>query len=220
MTIDALDESDDLPLGHGFMLWQITNGWQRAVRAALVPCDLTYVQVVLLAGLEDRLSKGESVNQAGLAHALGADVMMTSQVLRVLEAQGLVRRDRNPQDTRARTLLLTDEGKARLNQALPLVKAADDGFFEALGRKEDRFIKSMRKLWRKRRLFGMHGHDCAADDPNYDQGQRTMDPLARRRQLMESARLANRSNNVVIPPQPIPPQGPSRRRPKRAPTPV
>lgn len=205
MTIDALDDSDDLPLGHGFMLWQITNGWQRAVRAALAPCDLTYVQVVLLAGLEDRLSKGESINQAALAHALGADVMMTSQVLRVLETQGLIRRDRNPQDTRARTLLLTEEGKARLNLALPLVKAADDGFFEALGRKEDRFIKSMRKLWRKRRLFGMHGHETEDGDPTPNHGQGTLDPLARRRQLMENARMPSRPNG-------------SRRRPKRTPT--
>jgi len=139
------------PLGRGFMLWQITNGWQRAIRAALSPLHITYVQVILLAGLKERIEAGGVVNQASLAQSLGADVMMTSQVLRSLEAAGLVQRDRNPSDTRARTLALTAAGSERLEAALPLLHQVDAEFFDALGRKEDRFAKSLRKLWRKRR---------------------------------------------------------------------
>jgi MarR family transcriptional regulator, organic hydroperoxide resistance regulator len=160
----ALDAAEAAPLGRGFMLWQITNGWQRAIRAALAPTGLTYVQLVLLAGLQDRIAAGTSVSQAGLAQALGADVMMTSQVLRTLEAGGLVRRDRDPRDTRARTLALTEEGEAKLREALPVLDAVDTDFFRVLGHKEDRFAKSLRKLWRKRRLDGMPGADKAEAD--------------------------------------------------------
>jgi len=136
--------------GSGFMLWQVANGWQRAARAVLGPIGLTYVQAVLLAGLSERLATGTKVSQAGLAQSLGADVMMTSQVLRALEAAGLIRRDRDPGDTRARTLALTDAGTMKLNEALPLLAKIDAAFFAPLGRKEDRFVKSLRKLWRKR----------------------------------------------------------------------
>ena len=157
----AVDAAEATPLGRGFMLWQITNGWQRAVRAGLATTGLTYVQVVLLAGLRDRIATGAKVSQAGLAQALGADVMMTSQVLRALEAGGLVRRDRDPLDTRARNLALTEAGEAKLNNALPVLEAVDADFFKVLGHKEDRFAKSLRKLWRKRRLDGMPGAEKA-----------------------------------------------------------
>jgi DNA-binding MarR family transcriptional regulator len=153
----SVDAAEATPLGRGFMLWQITNGWQRAVRAALASTGLTYVQVVLLAGLQDRIAAGTKVSQAGLAQALGADVMMTSQVLRTLESAGLIRRDRDPRDTRARTLALTDAGEAKLRAALPTLDTVDTDFFSALGHREDRFAKSLRKLWRKRRLDGMPG---------------------------------------------------------------
>jgi DNA-binding MarR family transcriptional regulator len=150
-----IDPTEAAPLGRGFMLWQITNGWQRAVRAALASTGLTYVQVVLLAGLHEKLAAGETLSQAGLAQALGADVMMTSQVLRTLETAGLIRRDRDPRDTRARRLAVTETGLARLAQALPLIETVDADFFQVLGRREERFTKSLRRLWRKRRLDGM-----------------------------------------------------------------
>ena len=35
----------------GFLLWQVTNRWQAAVRRALAPFDVTHVQFVLLAVL-------------------------------------------------------------------------------------------------------------------------------------------------------------------------
>jgi DNA-binding MarR family transcriptional regulator len=143
--------------GSGFMLWQVANGWQRTARAALGPIGLTYVQAVLLAGLAERLASGAKVSQAALAQSLGADVMMTSQVLRTLEAAGFIRRDRDPGDTRARTLALTDAGETKLNEAMPVLAEIDATFFETLGRKEERFVKSLRKLWRKRCAIDAEG---------------------------------------------------------------
>jgi DNA-binding MarR family transcriptional regulator len=148
-----IDPGEAVP-GHGFMLWQIANGWQRAVRAALGPTGLTYVQLMLLAGLRQKIAGGGKISQAGLAQALAADAMMTSQVLRTLESAGLIRRDRDPLDTRARTLALTETGAVKLAEALPLLDAVDAEFFSVLGDRERRFIKSLRKLWRTHRLDG------------------------------------------------------------------
>jgi DNA-binding MarR family transcriptional regulator len=152
---DDSDDSEVPALGAGFMLWQVTNGWQRAIRAALGPTGLTYVQIVLLSGLKDKLAAGIAVSQAALAHALGADPMMTSQVLRTLETAGLVKRERNPADTRSRLLSLTPAGKSQLAAALPLIAEVDREFFDVLGRREDKFLKTMRRLWRKQRLVGL-----------------------------------------------------------------
>jgi DNA-binding MarR family transcriptional regulator len=162
-AVDDADESETPTLGPGFMLWQITNGWQRVIRAALAPTGLTYVQIVLLAGLRDKLAEGGPVSQAALAQALGADPMMTSQVLRTLENAGLLKRERNPADTRSRLLSLTADGRARLAAALPLLAAVDREFFDVLGRREDKFLKAIRRLWRKQRLIGL-AHETPAPE--------------------------------------------------------
>jgi DNA-binding MarR family transcriptional regulator len=59
--------------------------------------------------------------------------MMTSQVLRKLEARGLVTRSTDARDTRARRLRLTDSGGRVLAGALADVEAADAAVFAALG---------------------------------------------------------------------------------------
>ena len=90
---------DDSP---GFLLWHVTLRWQRDITAALAPLDLTHVQFVLLATTWWLNSHGEDPNQLTLARQAGTDVKMTSQVLRKLESKGLIRRDVDTTDTRAK----------------------------------------------------------------------------------------------------------------------
>jgi DNA-binding MarR family transcriptional regulator len=59
--------------------------------------------------------------------------MMTSQVLRALEARGLVTRAPHPDDARARVLAPTDAGRRAVSRALPVVEDADAAFFAAAG---------------------------------------------------------------------------------------
>ena len=47
-TESAFDTPQQSP---GFLLWRVTLSWQRRMRAALAPHDLTHVQFVLLASL-------------------------------------------------------------------------------------------------------------------------------------------------------------------------
>ena len=167
MTSEATEGADEaIVFGRGFMLWQVANGWQRAARAKLAPTGLTYVQTLLLAGLADHLESGERITQAGLAQALGADAMMTSQVLRTLEGAGLVRRERDPQDTRARNVVITSDGARKLEEVRPLLSDIDEAFFDPLGKKEKRFVKSLKKLWRTQRAddSGKNGKGKDDDD--------------------------------------------------------
>src|SRR5689334_622052 len=96
----------------GFLLWRTTLRWQRVMTETLKPLDLTHVQFVLLASLWwfDGLDRAPS--QRELADHAGTDVMMTSQVLRALEAKKLLHRAHDPSDARKRVLTITPAGRA------------------------------------------------------------------------------------------------------------
>lgn len=115
----------------GFVLWHATLRWGAAMRAALAPHELTHVQFVLLASIGWLVEAGGSPTQRAVADHAGADIAMTSQVVRSLEAKGLVTRERAAGDARAWRLGLTPAGKARLVEALEAVEAADRAFFGA-----------------------------------------------------------------------------------------
>ena len=130
----------------GFLLWQVTMLWRRRVAAALRPHNLTQVQYALLASLL-WLSRGESsVTQAILARHAKLDLMMTSQVLRTLEARGLLERKPHPTDTRAKVLTLTRKGRALTYKAVPAVENADRDFFGALEGRLGKFNASLTAL--------------------------------------------------------------------------
>ncbi|XVQ84954.1 MarR family winged helix-turn-helix transcriptional regulator [Microbispora siamensis] len=113
----------------GFLLWHATLRWQRDIAAALAPLDLTHVQFVLLASTWWLNSHGEDPNQLTLARQAGTDVKMTSQVIRKLEAKGLVLREVDPADTRARRLRVTERGAALAREAIAVVEGVDRAFF-------------------------------------------------------------------------------------------
>jgi DNA-binding MarR family transcriptional regulator len=129
----------------GLMLWRVTNAWQAVMREALRPFDLTHVQFVLLASLTWLRAEGP-VTQRILADHAGTDPMMTSQVLRVLEAKGLVERSPHPSDARARALTVTPEGARLANHANSVVEAADRRFFGELAGEQPTFTALLRRL--------------------------------------------------------------------------
>jgi len=122
-------DPDDSP---GFLLWHVTLRWQRDMAAALAPLSLTHVQFVLLATTWWLNSRGQDPNQLTLARQAGTDVKMTSQVLRKLETKGLIRRDVDTADTRAKKLRVTGRGADLAVQALAAVEAADAKFFHPI----------------------------------------------------------------------------------------
>ncbi|NUP49110.1 MAG: MarR family transcriptional regulator [Catenulispora sp.] len=138
----GFEDADESP---GFLLWQVTNRWQAAIRASLKPHGLTHVQFVLLAALTWLGTEGP-VTQKALADHAATDPMMTSQVLRALEVRGLVERHPHPQDKRARALVVTAEGRQLANQAVADVEACDAAFFARLGPEVGGFAAALRRL--------------------------------------------------------------------------
>jgi DNA-binding MarR family transcriptional regulator len=136
------DSADD---STGLLLWQVSNRWQAAQRAALKPFGLTHVQFVLLASLT-WLDADGPVTQRQLADHAVTDPMMTSQVLRVLEERGLVERAAHPQDKRAWSLTATATGRALANRANAVVEACDREFFGVLEGEQVGFTACLLRL--------------------------------------------------------------------------
>jgi DNA-binding MarR family transcriptional regulator len=131
----------------GFLLWRATLTWQRQIRTALEPHGLTHVQFVLLASLwwleQD---EPEPPTQARLAAQAGTDQMMTSQVLRRLEARRLVDRTSDTKDTRARRSRLTPKGRRLVANALADVERADTDYFAPIADRQQMFLAALAAL--------------------------------------------------------------------------
>ncbi|MFF1546361.1 MarR family winged helix-turn-helix transcriptional regulator [Streptomyces sp. NPDC058291] len=132
---------DDSP---GLLLWHATLRWQRDIAATLAPLGLTHVQFVLLACAWWLNSQGERPNQLTLARQAGTDVKMTSQVLRTLEQKGLVTREADPADARAKRLRVTEAGADLAPRAIAAVELADARFFQPVP--VDQVVPLLRRL--------------------------------------------------------------------------
>jgi MarR family transcriptional regulator, organic hydroperoxide resistance regulator len=138
----SFSEPNDNP---GFLLWRVTNAWQRQIRATLEPLDLTHVQFVLLASLAWLSESEPSIPQVLLAGHANTDVMMTSQVVRMLESKHYLERHSDPMDARAKLLTITPTGLALVNQAITKVEAVDKRFFARLENPRD-FARDLKTL--------------------------------------------------------------------------
>lgn len=126
----------------GFLLWQVSNVWQRQQRRALTHIGLTHIQFVLLASVMWLEQHHKTITQIQLAHHAKTDPMMTSQVVRTLVKNKWLSRRRHPQDSRAFTLKLTPEGRELATQGFPLVEEVDETFFSVLSDQES-FLKML-----------------------------------------------------------------------------
>ena len=116
----------------GFLLWHASLRWQRKIAAALRPIGLTHVQFVLLASIWWLATHGGQPSQRELADHAGTDVMMTSQVVRALQAKGLITREPDEHDPRALRLGLTRQGEEVAQLALAAVEGADEDYFRVV----------------------------------------------------------------------------------------
>lgn len=130
----------------GFLLWQVTNLWQREIKKALEPYDLTHSQFVLMASIHWLTLHKQDVTQILLSSHSKIDPMTTSTVLRTLQTKGLLQRQEHLTDTRAKTVGLTDDGKKIIKQAVKAVETFDRFFFARLGEKTEIFNKQLLTL--------------------------------------------------------------------------
>ena len=130
----------------GFLLWQVTNLWQREIRKALEKYDLTHSQYVLMASIHWLTLHHQEVTQIVLSSHTKIDPMTTSTVLRTLQSKNFIQRQEHTKDTRAKTVVLTDDGKKVIKQAVKAVEKFDADFFSALGDKTGDFNKKLLTL--------------------------------------------------------------------------
>jgi DNA-binding MarR family transcriptional regulator len=92
---------------------------------------LTHMGYLVLATLSEREDRRLAMSR--LARKASASLSRLSHVVARLEAQGLVRRERDPEDGRVQIAVLTDEGFAKIVAAAPgHVDAVRDLVFDRL----------------------------------------------------------------------------------------
>lgn len=130
------------------MLWRVTNLWQKAIRNALDPFELTHPQFVLLFSCKwlNEQNNCTGITQVQLAQHTQMDVNVTSQVLRTLEKKGYIERRPHPTDSRANVISVTKVGDTVASQAVQAVEAEDRAFFSSLGRDVGQLNRLLRQL--------------------------------------------------------------------------
>lgn len=125
--------------------------WQRAVTSALRPLELTHVQFVLLGTVwwlvEPARSPEQLSSQRQIATHAGADVVMTSHVVRTLEHRGLLARIADPADARVRRLLMTCTAACWRSEPYRWLEGADAAFFAEVG-DQQQLLDVLRQLAR------------------------------------------------------------------------
>lgn len=130
----------------GFLLWQVTNLWQREIKKALEVYDLTHSQFVLLANIHWLTLDKQSVTQILLSNHTKIDPMTTSTVLRTLQKKGFIKRKEHDTDTRAKIVDLTEIGLKNIKQAIKTVEQFDKQFFGSLDKEKTYFNSILNTL--------------------------------------------------------------------------
>jgi MarR family transcriptional regulator, organic hydroperoxide resistance regulator len=129
----------------GFLLWKISNAWQRRQRKALEPYGLTHSQFVVLA-TATWFGASETLTQSRISQLSGIDPMTTSQVLRTLESASLIQRVDHPKDPRAKSIMVTRAGRDLARKAIVVVEETDATFFEPLASDAAQLVEMFQAL--------------------------------------------------------------------------
>ena len=140
----AFEGPDESP---GYLLWRVSNSWQREQRNALQHLGLTHTQFVVLA-VASWFEEKEALTQIRLSQLTGSDTMTISQVVRVLEKADYLERIPHQKDTRSKVIRVTKAGRELAEQAVQVVEATDKKFFMPLEDNGQSSVTLFRKLLR------------------------------------------------------------------------
>ncbi|QES10951.1 MarR family transcriptional regulator [Streptomyces venezuelae] len=120
-----------------------------AVRARLDelvrPAGITALQYTALTVLE----RHDGISAAQLARDSFVTAQTMADMVRTLEGRGLIRREPNPDNRRERLILLTDAGRALLDEYAGPARGLEDRMVADLTPDEvDAFRQALQRTWR------------------------------------------------------------------------
>lgn len=140
----GFDKPEDSP---GFLLWQTTMIWQRKIKKALEPYDISHAQFVIMATLMWFEAHAYDTTQILIVNWSKLDKMTVSKSLKKLVTLEYVNRIEHETDTRAKRVTLTRKGKEMVRKLVPIVEGVDGVFFGKASHKEQKsFMHVLAKL--------------------------------------------------------------------------
>lgn len=133
--------ADDL----GKLLQEASESWQAELRRALSN-ELPSAALGAGAAVLAHLDPVAAISQTALTVQMSLSKQAVQQLLDQLEAQGLVRREPDPADRRAKQIILTAPGAAAAARRASASAGLDERLRETLGRKR---FKTLRKALRE-----------------------------------------------------------------------
>lgn len=133
----GFDKPQDSP---GFLLWQTTMVWQRRIKRALDPYEISHPQFVIMATLMWFEAHHYDTTQILIVNWSKLDKMTVSKAVRKLDALGYVNRNEHKLDTRANRITLTEKGKKMVRKLVPIIEGIDNLFFGKTSAKEQKSL--------------------------------------------------------------------------------
>ena len=128
-----------------YLMNRIMANWNSGMAEALKAHELTTPMMRALAILS--ISSPVTINELSLFAVTEQSTM--SRTLDQLEAQGLVRRQRRPEDMRIRDVSITEDGRAAFERVWPMMHARFQTLFDGLEEEEYRdFIATLHRILR------------------------------------------------------------------------
>lgn len=113
----------------GFRLGRLSRWWRGQLDERLKPLDLTQARWVVLVNLR---RGGEGMLQKDLARFIGIEGPTLVRVLDYLEENGLIERQADMTDRRAKTVHLTDSGRRKLSDIDRLTSGFRDQLLDGI----------------------------------------------------------------------------------------
>ncbi|MFZ0041275.1 MAG: MarR family transcriptional regulator [Solirubrobacteraceae bacterium] len=123
----------------GLLLALLGHVAMRRLREAHTAHNLSPRQFHLLGLLHD----GEAVGQSELGQIMQIDPSILVTMLNPLEADGLISRERAPEDRRRHLVALTPAGEQHLRRAAEAQREAEDGLFAGLDDEEREQLRQL-----------------------------------------------------------------------------
>ncbi|MDR0829322.1 MAG: MarR family winged helix-turn-helix transcriptional regulator [Prevotellaceae bacterium] len=147
-------EADDFPFrirdndaNSGFLLWKTAYVWMYEQKRILMKFhNISQMEYVVLSSTYWLMLHDKEITQIYLSHHTKIEPMGISQLIKALEARGLMERCENAKDSRSKLVKVTEKGIELLKRAIVTTEAFDERFFRVLGKRLDVFNISMLDL--------------------------------------------------------------------------